>query len=80
MTYDKWKTDPGDIEDHYMPDEITDEREELYTEIEKLRANNTELLAAAKAIYHAVHGDDVAVGPLWGRLHAAIAAAAEVAQ
>ncbi len=38
-------------------------------------AERVELLAAAKAIYQAVHGDTIAVGPLWGRLHAAIAAA-----
>jgi hypothetical protein len=69
MTYDKWKTDTGDIEDHIMPDEITGEREELHAD----------LLAAAKAIYQAVHGDTVAVGPLWGRLHAAITAAEEFA-
>jgi hypothetical protein len=41
--------------------------------------SHADLLAAAKAIYLAVHGDDVAVGPLWGRLHAAIAAAEEPA-
>ena len=42
--------------------------------IDRLRESRAELLAAAKAIYQAVHGDTVAVGPLWGRLHAAIAA------
>jgi hypothetical protein len=45
--------------------------------INRLRETRAELLAAAKAIYQAVHGDTVAVGPLWGRLHAAIAAVEE---
>ena len=45
--------------------------------IDRLRDSRAELLAAAKAIYQAVHGDTVAVGPLWGRLHAAIAAVEE---
>ena len=45
--------------------------------IDRLRESRAELLAAAKAIYQAVHGDTVAVGPLWGRLYAAIAAVEE---
>ena len=45
--------------------------------IDHLRESRDELLAAAKAVYQAVHGDTVAVGPLWGRLHAAIAAVEE---
>ena len=47
--------------------------------IDHLSESRAELLAAAKAVYQAVHGDTVAVGPLWGRLHAAIAAAEESA-
>lgn len=45
--------------------------------INHLHETRAELLAAAKAVYQAVHGDTVAVGPLWGRLHAAIAAVEE---
>ena len=47
--------------------------------IDHIVETRAELIAAAKAIYQAVHGDTVAVGPLWGRLHAAIAAAEEFA-
>ena len=49
MTYDKWKTtEPDQHEECFPPDEITDEREELYAEIERLREYNAKLLAAAK--------------------------------
>lgn len=46
-------------------------------EFSELRESRNELLAAARAIYQAVHGDTIAVGPLWGRLRAAITTAEE---
>ncbi len=48
MTYDKWKTTEPMILAEDL--EITDEREELYAEIERLRASNAGLLDAATAV------------------------------
>lgn len=77
MTYDKWKTDPGDIEDPFMSHEVQDEREELYAEIERLRASNDNLLAAAKVAMQFVFKREILADEerVYLSLEAAIAAA-----
>ena len=66
-----------------IPDEITDEREELYAEIERLSAINAALLAAAKEVIALTmwseDGFDHMAAHAYIRLRTAIAKAEEPA-